>query len=84
MTKVIKAETKNQQEQVLKILDELSYLWHNGKTPISYIPCEDLGKKYIYIYCYTDSKRLSPSTDIGMDEAISSEDFISSHRKIIL
>ena len=29
--KIIKAETREQQEQVLKILDELSYLWHNGQ-----------------------------------------------------
>ena len=84
MTKVIKAETKNQQEQVLKILDELSYLWHNGKKPISYIPCKDLGRKYIYIYCYIESKRLSPSTECGMDEALSYEEFISSQRKIII
>lgn len=82
--KIIKAETREQQEQVLKILDELSYLWYNGKMPIRYIPCKDLGKKYIYIYCYTESKRLSPSTECGMDEALSYEEFISSQRKIIL
>lgn len=82
--KIIKAETREQQEQVLKILDELSYLWYNGKTPIRYIPYKDLGKKYIYIYCYTESKRLSPSTECGMDEALSYEEFISSQRKIIL
>ena len=82
--KIIKAETREQQEQVLKILDELSYLWHNGKMPIRYIPCKDLGKKYIYIYCYTESKRLSPSTECGMDEVLSYEEFISSQRKIIL
>ena len=84
MTKIIKAETKEQQYQVLKILDELSYIWHNGKRPIRYIPCKDLGRKYIYIYCYTESKRLSTSTDIGMDETISYEEFISRQRKIIL
>lgn len=82
--KIIKAETREQQEQVLKILDELSYLWYNGKTPIRYIPYKDLGKKYIYIYCYTESKRLSPSSECGMDEALSYEEFISSQRKIIL
>ena len=82
--KVIKAETKKQQEQVLKILDELDYLWHNTKRPIRYIPSEDLGKKYIYIYCYIESKRLSPSTECCMDEALSYEEFISSQRKIIL
>ena len=84
MKTIVKAETKKQQEQVLKILDELDYLWHNNKRPLSYIPCKDLGRKYIYIYCYIESKRLSPSTECGMDESISCEEFISSQRKIIL
>ena len=82
--KAVKAETKAKQIKVLEILELEGYRWNNNKRPIRYIPCEDLGKKYIYIYCYTESKRLSPSADIGMDEAILYDEFISSQRKIIL
>ena len=84
MKTIIKAETKEKQEQVLTILEKQGYVWHNNKRPIRYIPSEDLGKKYIYIYCYIESKRLSPSTEYGMDKTLSYEEIISSQRKIIL
>ena len=44
--------------------------------------CYWTGEKFVKIF--TESKRLSPSTECGMDEALSYEEFISSQRKIIL
>ena len=82
MKTIIKAETKEQQEQVLTILEKQGYVWQSSEKPTDIIPYERIGKDFIYIYCSDLKKHLT--TSHYSEDSISSEEFVLNNRKVIL
>lgn len=86
MKTIIKAETKEQQEHVLKILEKQGYIWQSSEKPTEVIPYERLGEDFIYIYCSDLKKHLT--TSVHAEDSMSYDEFILSHHfkppKVIL
>ncbi len=82
MKTIIKAETKEKQEQVLTILEKQGYVWQSSEKSTDVIPYERIGENFIYIYCNDRNKHLT--TSHYAEDSISYEEFILSHKKIIL
>ena len=86
--KVVKAETREEQIKVLKILELNGYKWYSGKSPTDYIPYDrarKLGIKIPYICLNEQNKTLMTSRRLfhGFEE-IPYEQFISKNKKVIL
>lgn len=83
--KIVKAETKEKQIKVLKILELEGYKWHNGKSPTGHIPYErgrKLGIDIPYICLYENNKTLIASRRLYHGfEAIPYEEFISKQKR---
>lgn len=82
MKTIIKAETREEQYQVLKILEKQGFIWQSSEKPTEVIPYELLGKDFIYICCSDLKKHLT--TSHYAEDSISYEEFMLSHKKIIL
>ena len=82
MKTIIKAETREQQYQVLAILEKQGFIWQSSEKPTEVIPYERLCADFIYIYCNDRNKHLT--TSHYTEDAIPSEEFILSHKKVIL
>ena len=86
--KIVKAETREEQVKVLKILERDGYKWYSGKSPTEYIPYDracKLGIKIPYIYLNEKNKTLMTSRRLfhGFEE-IPYEEFISKQKKVII
>ena len=82
MKTIIKAETREEQYQVLTILEKKGFIWQSSEKPTDVIPYERIGEDFIYIYCNDRNKHLTISA--YAEDSISSEEFILSNRKVIL
>ena len=86
--KVVKAETREEQIKVLKILELNGYKWYSGKSPTDYIPhdrARKLGIKIPYICLNEKNKTLMTSRRLFHGfETIPYQQFISKNKKVII
>lgn len=66
----IKAETVNEQEKVLQILENQGYLWWDSQKPTEFTPITKYGKKYVYIEASKQFKRISTDYETSNDESV--------------
>ena len=50
MKTIIKAETKEKQEQVLTILEKQGYVWQSSEKPTDVIPYERIGEDLLLLF----------------------------------
>ena len=83
----IKAETVDEQINVLTILEKEGYIWNSKELPTKIIPKERYGKDYIYIEASHDLKKLA-TTDEKYEnksiEDITYGEFLARRKKVIL
>ena len=86
--KVVKAETREEQIKVLKILELNGYKWYSGQSPTDYIPhdrARKLGIKIPYICLNEKNKTLMTSRRLFHGfETIPYQQFISKQKKVII
>ena len=85
--KVVRAETREEQIKVLKILELNGYKWKDGQAPTKYIPYDrsrELGLESPYLCMDETKKIITASNRPYTEEEILYEQFISRHRKVIL
>lgn len=86
--KVVRAETREEQIKVLKILELNGYKWKDGQAPTKYIPYDrsrELGLDLPYL-CMDEKKKIITASNRPYpgDEEISYQQFISRHRTVII
>lgn len=83
----IKAETVDEQINVLTILENEDYIWNDKQLPTKFIPKERYGKDYIYIEVYQDLKKLATTNERYEGESIEDitcGEFLARRKKVVL